>query len=117
MSLQTAAGAGPWTRPIGSEYARSAVSGLRYAVCCVVWVALFALTLGLLSDLIGKHVLPRSAGEGYGTYVAVVGFLVLMPVGLLLSSIALAAWKRAWVFLLLALVLAALTALAPVVVS
>jgi amino acid transporter len=88
--------------------------GSRYAVSCGTWIALFVLTLGFLADLATTNLLARGASESYGAYVTVVGFLIIMPVSLAGSSLLFYRRRSKWLFFVLAVAIAALTALVPV---
>jgi hypothetical protein len=84
----------------------------RYFAYIVSWLILYICTVYPVAEIVTKRLLTRQNQEGYGAYLLV--NLVVMPIGLILSGAVLAVTRRVWVFLLLAVLLAAATALAPV---
>lgn len=91
--------------------------GLRYALDCAGWVVLFVLSLGAASDALDQLVVPAPSRADYAAYVAIVGFLIVMPLGLIVGSLVPGIWRRSWLFWLLAPLLAAATAVFPVAVG
>lgn len=71
--------------------------------------------MGFLASLVRRYLVSAGSQEGYGAFVSLIGILMIMPIGLLVSSVAFAVWKRRWLFFVLAVVVAAATALAPVI--
>jgi len=105
------------------EAARSAsprISCLRYLLYGIAWILLYVLTLSLASDAVANRLHERAmAGqgslvEGYGAFIALVAFPVVMPAGLLLSLTVLVFLRRVWVFLLLGFLIALAAAVIPV---
>ncbi|SRR5258705_4657146 len=101
----------------GQPAERWIVGGIRYVCFGVMWVALYAVTLGLVAGIVRDHLLERASHDGYTAYVSLAGFLMIMPVALLFSFVILAVWKRWWLFLGLAPIAAVGTAIAPAVLS
>ena len=96
---------------------RSRLGCLQIALCIVAWIFLYVCTLGAAATIVTNRLLGTASGEGYGAYVSIVGFLVIMPIGLLVSCVVLAVWKRVPIFLALAVVIAAATGFAPVILN
>jgi hypothetical protein len=90
---------------------------MRFALHCILWLIVWASTLMLLSNVVLKHVVGPDSQQGYSAYVSLIGPLVIMPIGLLLSCLVFALRKRLWLFLVLAIVVAAGTALVPLVLG
>jgi hypothetical protein len=99
----------------GQPAERWTVGCIRYACFCVMWIGLYSVTLELVAGMVGDHLLERASHDGYAAYVSLAGFLMIMPVTFLFSLVTLAVWKRWWLFLGLAPVAAAGTAIAPAV--
>jgi hypothetical protein len=92
-------------------------NSIKWIGLCIVWIALFGVTLVLVAGIVSDHLLEPVSRDGYAAYIALFGFLMIMPVALLLSIVILAVWKRWWLFLGLALIVAVGTALAPAVLG
>jgi hypothetical protein len=82
-----------------------------------MWTGLYAVTLGLMAGVVRDHLLEGASHDGYAAYVSLAGFLMVMPVALLFSLVILVVWKRWWLFLGLAPIVAVGTAIAPAVLS
>jgi len=90
---------------------------LQYAFYLAAWVFLYAGTLEVAGTITVRQFLGQESVEGYGAYLALVGYMVIMPAALLVSCVVFAVWKRAWIALMLAVIVAAATALAPPIVD
>ena len=88
-------------------------NSIRWIGLFIVWIALFGVTLDLVAGIVRDHLLEPVARDGYAAYIALFGYLMVMPVALLLSIVIPAVRKRWWLFLDLALIVAVGTALAP----
>jgi hypothetical protein len=86
-------------------------------LCVAGWLILYVCTLQVTATIVMNRFLGQASGEGYGAYVSIMGFLVIMPIGLLVSCVVLAVWRRVVVFLVLAVVIAAAAGFAPVILS
>lgn len=97
---------------------RSAKPGcLHYGLGIAGWLFLYVCTLEVAATIATHRLLGPASGEGYGAYVSIVGYLVIMPAGLLVSCVVFAVCRRVSVFLMLAVVIAAAAGLAPVMLS
>ena len=85
---------------------------LRY---CLIWIALYELTLGLAAEIVSDYLLEPQSRDGYAALMALGGGLMIMPLALCLSLVILRVWKRWWLSLALAPAIAVGTALAPAV--
>jgi hypothetical protein len=101
----------------GQRAERWTVGCTRYVCFCIMWIGLYAVTLGLVAGIVRDHLLERAAHDGYAAYVSLAGFLMIMPVALLFSLVSFVVWKRWWLFLGLAPIAAVGTAIAPAVLS
>ena len=88
---------------------------MRFGLHCILWLIVWASTLALLSNVVLKYLVGPDSREGYSAYVSLIGPVVIMPIGLFISCLVIALWRRLWLFLVLAIVVAAGTALVPVI--
>ena len=110
----------PYLRPraLEGQGAERWTTGWIQCVCfCIMWIGLYAVTLGPVAGIVRDHLLERASHDGYAAYVSRAGFLIVMPVALLFSLVIFVVWKRSWLFLGLAPVAAVGTAIAPAVLS
>jgi len=101
----------------GQRAERWTVGFIRYACLSIMWIVLYAITLELVAGIVRDHLLERASHDGYAAYVSLAGFLMIMPVALLFSLVILTVWRRWWLFLGLAPLAAAGTAIAPAVLG
>jgi hypothetical protein len=91
---------------------------LHYLLYAAGWLLLYGVTLGAVAGLVSRRYESQGSGaEGYGAYVAIVGFMLVMPIGLLISCAVIAVWRRVVVAMALAVVIAVAAAMAPVVID
>lgn len=90
---------------------------IRFICVCVGWIILYAITLEIVAGRVRDHLLGPSSHDGYAAYVALMGFLMVMPIALLLSLVILGVWKRWWLFFVLAPIAAVGAAIAPAVLG
>lgn len=104
------------SRGLEGQWAEAWTVGcIRYVSLCIMWIGLYAVTLGLVAGMVRDHLLERASHDGYAAYVSLAGFLMIMPVALLFSLTMLVVWNRWWFFLALAPIAAAGVAIAPAV--
>jgi hypothetical protein len=92
-------------------------NSIRWIGLCIVWIALFGVTLEQVAGIVRDNLLEPVSRDGYAAIIALFGFLMIMPVALLLSIAIPAVRKRWWLFLGLAPIIALGTALAPAVLG
>lgn len=91
---------------------------LHYLFYGVAWLFVYGCVLGIGATLGTRYYLNANSGvEGYGAYVSLVGYMLVMPVGFLISAAVFAIWRRLWIALALAAVIAGITAIAPIIVD
>lgn len=88
-------------------------NSIRWIGLCIVWIALFGVTLEFAARIVRDHLLEPISRDGYAAYIALFGFLMIMPLTLVLSIVIPAISKRWWLFLGLAPIVAVATALVP----
>jgi hypothetical protein len=87
-----------------------------YGLLSIAWAGLHGVTLSFVATVLCDHLLKPISYDGYSAYIALMGYLLIMPAALVGSLVVLGATKRWWVFLGLAPVTAAATALAPALI-
>jgi len=103
---------------LGGPGIETATGGcIKWTGLCIAWIGLYGVTLVLLAGIVRDHLLEPPARDGYAAYIALLGFFVIMPIALVVSLVTHAVWKRWWLCLLLALIVAVGTALAPAVLG
>ena len=97
--------------PEGSQRTGTAIDNIAGVGLCITWIALYIVTLGQVAKMVGDHLLTPAAHDGYVALIALLGFIVVGPVALFLSFMIPAVRNRWWLFLGLAPLVGAVTAL------
>jgi hypothetical protein len=91
---------------------------LHYLLYAAGWLLLYGVTLGAVASLVVRRYESQGSGaEGYGAYVGLIGIMLVMPIGLLISCAVFAIWRRVIVAMVLAVVIAVAAAMAPIVID